>query len=52
MDSINAPPQDSIIALLDPDFIFLRSLTYKIKLDNVLYSPTITEEDLFDEVSS
>jgi len=50
MESSEGPPKDSIVALLDPDFIFLRPLTYKIKQDNVLFSPTITEDDLFDEV--
>lgn len=41
---------DAIIALLDPDFIFLRPLTYKLKEDSVLFSPTVTQEDLIDEV--
>lgn len=48
-----AGPRDNnaIVALLDPDFLFLRPLTYKIGQDRVLFSPTITEADLIDEVT-
>jgi len=52
LDSAAAPKEkDAIIALLDPDFLFLRPLTYKVKKDTVLFSPTITEADLIDEVT-
>ncbi len=51
LDSKAAPPEDAIVALLDPDFLFLRPLTYKINSDTVLFSPTITEADLIDEVT-
>lgn len=52
LDSPNAPPQDAIVALLDPDFIFMRPLTYKIAKDKVLYTPTVTDDEVkhFDEV--
>lgn len=50
LTSANAPPKDSIIALLDPDFIFLRPLTYKLKEDHILYSPDIPTDSLIPEV--
>jgi hypothetical protein len=44
------PPDDSVVALLDPDFIFLRPLLYRPKDDRVLFSPTLTQADVFEEV--
>lgn len=51
LDSKAAPKhKDAIVALLDPDFLFMRPLTYKVKQDRVLYSPPVTDGDLIDEV--
>jgi peptidyl serine alpha-galactosyltransferase len=47
------PPlsKNTIIALLDPDFVFIRPLTTRILHEqNLLFSPLVTSNDLFDKV--
>ncbi len=45
-------PPNTIIALLDPDMVFLRPLTPQIKGDiSLLFDKGIKEEELFDTIS-
>jgi peptidyl serine alpha-galactosyltransferase len=49
-----SPPlaSNTIVALLDPDFVFVRPLTTRIVNEqNLLYSPLVQEQDLFVKVT-
>lgn len=46
-----SPPDDTVIAVIDPDFIFMRPLTAKVKADGIIFSGPIQAEDLIEEVS-
>lgn len=48
-----SPPIESgvVIALIDPDMLFLRPITTKVKGEvNLLYSSGIKEDEIFDEI--
>lgn len=51
LENVNPPiPSGTIIALLDPDFIFIRPLTTKISLNEILFTSPVQERDLFSRI--
>lgn len=51
LQSAASPPDDTVVALIDPDFVFMRPLTAKIKADGIISSGDVTEDKLIDEVT-
>ncbi len=51
LESAASPPDDAVVALIDPDFIFMRPLTAKIKEDGIIYSGAVEAADLFEAVT-
>lgn len=53
MSPTASPPDGTIIALIDPDFIFMRPITAGIAREDgqpVLFTNPVSEADLIDEV--
>jgi len=50
--SAASPPDDTVIALIDPDFVFMRPLTAKVKADGIMFSDPVQAEELIEEVTS
>jgi peptidyl serine alpha-galactosyltransferase len=47
LENANPPiPPNTIVALLDPDFIFIRPLTTKISLSEILFTSPVNENDI------
>eukprot|EP00624_Nannochloropsis_granulata_P002352 evm.model.NODE_2189_length_70754_cov_51.271378.16 len=44
-----SPPDDTVIAVIDPDFIFMRPLTAKVKADGIIFSGPVQAWDLIEE---
>jgi hypothetical protein len=51
LSSDNSPPAGTIVALIDPDMVFMRPLTNKIRSEPFLVTSPVKEADLMEEVA-